>query len=40
MIFDIKAEGNEHIGQALVVESLSNRMRLRYEIEFINVGNF
>ena len=32
MIFDLYGEKDGHLGQAIVVENLTNRMRLRYEI--------
>ena len=40
MIFDLYGEKDGHLGQAIVVENLTNRMRLRYQIQFINIGNF
>ena len=40
MIFDLEAEKDGKIGQAIVVESLSSQLKLRYAIEFINISKF
>ena len=37
LIFDIEGEKDGKVGQAIVVETLSSTLKMRYTIEFINV---